>query len=176
MGAPAVLIRILVQTLPLSSIRHSPAIGESSLNLCNPTWLGEEPFPTTDPLVVYMTSRVPPVGVGPTTTRCSNSRLKSSGDNIRPPASSNSPRLLWALASDAHNNRGIPSGSLVGRPTSFSSRISAYSITSSRSTTSDEGSARPSNFAVFVLTTSSGFVCRSTGRSAGFAPFRILST
>src|SRR5215470_942832 len=38
------------------------------------------------------------------------------------------------------------------------------------------GIVSPICFAVFKLITSSNFVGRSTGRSAGLAPFRILST
>src|SRR5262245_62554804 len=38
------------------------------------------------------------------------------------------------------------------------------------------GTVNPICFAVFRLITSSNFVGCSTGRSAGFAPFRILST
>ena len=38
------------------------------------------------------------------------------------------------------------------------------------------GIGNPSAFAVFMLITSSNFVGCSTGRSAGFAPLRILST
>ena len=41
---------------------------------------------------------------------------------------------------------------------------------------SDNGIARPRPLAVFLLITSSKFVGCSTGRLAGFAPFRILST
>src|SRR5215510_6976310 len=49
-------------------------------------------------------------------------------------------------------------------------------ITSSARTRMDCGIVRPSAFAVFRLMTSSNLVGCSTGRSAGFAPFRILST
>src|SRR5439155_6456986 len=77
-------------------------------------------FPCTNPFDAYMTSRVPPVGVGPTKEHCTTSRLNSSGDNIRAPASSNSPRLLWAPASEVHNTRAMPRRSFIGRDTSFS--------------------------------------------------------
>jgi hypothetical protein len=50
-----------------------------------------------------------------------------------------------------------------------------YQITSAR-TCSDWGIVRPSALAVFELMTSSNLVGCSTGRSAGFAPLRILST
>jgi len=54
-------------------------------------------------------------------------------------------------------------------------RARAHSITRSARSKSDGGIVRPSAFAVFRLITSSNFVGRSTGRSAGFAPLRILS-
>ena len=50
-----------------------------------------------------------------------------------------------------------------------------YSITSAM-VISVGGISRPSAFAVVRLMTSSNFVGCSTGRSAGFAPRRILST
>jgi hypothetical protein len=40
----------------------------------------------------------------------------------------------------------------------------------------DGGIVRPSALAVFRLMTSSNLVGCSTGKSAGFAPFKILST
>jgi hypothetical protein len=49
-------------------------------------------------------------------------------------------------------------------------------ITSSARPSSDGGMVRPSALAVLRLMTSSNFVGCSTGRSAGLAPFRILST
>src|SRR5262245_15006941 len=51
-----------------------------------------------------------------------------------------------------------------------------HSITSSARATSDGGTVRLSALAVLRLMTSSNFVGCSTGRSAGLAPFRILST
>src|SRR5262249_49151060 len=51
-----------------------------------------------------------------------------------------------------------------------------HSITSSARASSVGGSSMPSAFAVVRLTTSSNLVGCSTGRSAGFAPRRILST
>jgi hypothetical protein len=51
-----------------------------------------------------------------------------------------------------------------------------YWITSSARRSSDGGIVIPSALAVLRLMTSSNFVGCSTGRSAGFAPFRILST
>src|SRR5438132_6333333 len=49
-------------------------------------------------------------------------------------------------------------------------------ITSSARSSSDCGTARPSAFAVLRLITSSNLVGCSIGKSAGFAPLRILST
>jgi hypothetical protein len=50
-----------------------------------------------------------------------------------------------------------------------------HSITSSARASSVGGTSRPSNFAVGRLMASSYFEACSTGRSAGFVPFRILS-
>ena len=51
-----------------------------------------------------------------------------------------------------------------------------YSITSSAMASSDAGISRSSALAVLRLMSSSNRAGCSTGRSAGFAPFRILST
>src|SRR5262249_32909581 len=51
-----------------------------------------------------------------------------------------------------------------------------HSITSSARASSWGGTSRPSAFAVLRLITSSNFVGCSTGKSAGLAPLRILST
>src|SRR5215217_4990126 len=56
------------------------------------------------------------------------------------------------------------------------SKNDRYSITWSARASSVEGTVRPSAFAVLRLIRSSNFVGCSTGRSAGFTPFRILST
>jgi hypothetical protein len=48
-----------------------------------------------------------------------------------------------------------------------------YSITSSARTSSDDGTSRPSAFAVLRLITSSNVAGCMTGRSAAFVPFRI---
>lgn len=50
-----------------------------------------------------------------------------------------------------------------------------YWMTSSARTSNDCGMVRPSAFDVFKLMTNSNLVGCSTGKSAGFAPFRILS-
>src|SRR5262245_24408615 len=51
-----------------------------------------------------------------------------------------------------------------------------YWMTSSARASSDGGMVRPSALAVLRLMTSSNLVGCSTGRSAGLAPLRILST
>src|SRR6185295_1737693 len=51
-----------------------------------------------------------------------------------------------------------------------------HSITSSARVSIAAGTVTPSTFAVWRLITNSNFVGCWTGRSAGFAPFRILST
>jgi hypothetical protein len=51
-----------------------------------------------------------------------------------------------------------------------------YSMIWSARPSTDCGIVSPSAFAVFMLITSSNLVGCSTGRSAGLAPFRILST
>src|SRR3981081_134800 len=51
-----------------------------------------------------------------------------------------------------------------------------HSITSSANKRNSRGITSPSSFAVFRLKTNSSFVGCSTGRSAGLAPLRILST
>jgi hypothetical protein len=56
------------------------------------------------------------------------------------------------------------------------SKLHPYSITSSARVSSVGGTMIPSAFAVFKLITSSNLVGCSTGRSAAFAPLRILST
>src|SRR5215475_4113098 len=54
--------------------------------------------------------------------------------------------------------------------------IVAYCMISSARFSRDGGIVRPSVLAVLALITSSNVVGCSTGRSAGLAPFRILST
>jgi hypothetical protein len=51
-----------------------------------------------------------------------------------------------------------------------------YSITSSAMESTPAGMVRPSALAVLRLINNSNLVGRSTGKSAGFAPFRIRST
>src|SRR5262249_4927342 len=54
--------------------------------------------------------------------------------------------------------------------------LGSHLITLSARNSTDWGIMRFSAFAVFRLITNSNFVGCSTGNSAGFAPFRILST
>ena len=54
--------------------------------------------------------------------------------------------------------------------------VAAHRITSSASMRRVGGMVRPSALAVFRLMANSNFIGRSTGRSAGLAPLRILST
>lgn len=51
-----------------------------------------------------------------------------------------------------------------------------HSIIWSARSSSEDGIVRPSAFAAVLLITNSNFVDCSTGRSAGLAPLRILST
>src|SRR4029450_3141779 len=60
--------------------------------------------------------------------------------------------------------------------TPHSLRLTLHRITLSARYSTDCGIVRLSAFAVLRLITNSNFVGCSTGRSAGFAPFKILST
>src|SRR5881397_1963949 len=60
--------------------------------------------------------------------------------------------------------------------TPFASRLTLHRITLSALANTFGGIVRPICFAVLRLTTNSNFVGCSTGRSAGLAPLRILST
>ena len=61
-------------------------------------------------------------------------------------------------------------------PRSSSANASPYLMTLSALTSTFCGMVRPIFFAAFKLITRSNFAACSTGRSAGFAPFKILST
>jgi len=64
-----------------------------------------------------------------------------------------------------------------GRPEEPTALVEhAYSMIRSARPSTDCGIVSPSALAVFILITSSNFVGCSIGRSAGFAPLRILST
>jgi len=71
---------------------------------------------------------------------------------------------------------GAPPFSSFSTQSANSGSRRTYSITSSARCWTDKGTSTPSAFAVFKLITSSNLVGCSTGRSAGFAPRRILST
>src|SRR5437867_11563140 len=81
--------------------------------------------------------------------------------------------LPRGLLGDHHLSLTSPSARVDPR---LSGRHIAYWITSSARCSSDWGMVSPSALAVLRLMTSSNFVGCSTGRSPGFAPFRILST
>jgi hypothetical protein len=66
--------------------------------------------------------------------------------------------------------------SLIVRCETQEEELHSHSITRSARTWIDCGIARPSALAVVVLITSSNRLGCCTGRSAGFAPRRILST
>ena len=73
---------------------------------------------------------------------------------------------------DEHRGAGYSAGDVV-RARRASTR---YSITWSARSSSVCGMVRPSALAVFMLMTNSNLVGCSTGRSPGFAPFRIFTT
>ena len=66
--------------------------------------------------------------------------------------------------------------SLVSRLSTLVTHPSSYLMTFSARMSTIGGIVKPSALAVFKLIISSNFVGCSTGRSAGLAPFRILST
>ena len=89
-----------------------------------------------------------------------------------------------AEASGVVGSLARPGGNLTGL-TFFNPELAAkqrdevaasHSITSSARSRMDVGTSSPSALAVLRLTIVSNFVARSTGRSLGFTPFRILST
>ena len=70
-----------------------------------------------------------------------------------------------------------PAVTFMSAASSAFARFNAlHSITSSARASIVGGMVRPSAFAVFRLITNSKIVGCSTGRSAGLAPFKILST
>ena len=74
-----------------------------------------------------------------------------------------------ARASEEHRHEWLVSAKSAHSPWCHSIALSARA-------SSDCGISMPSALAVFKLIASSKFVGCSTGRSAGFAPFRILAT
>ena len=87
-------------------------------------------------------------------------------------------RRLLAVGSTARLGCGDPVGYEWDTPCLAHPRApaSAYWITSSAWIRSVGGNVIPRALAVLRLSTSSNLVDCSTGRSAGLAPFRILST
>ena len=73
------------------------------------------------------------------------------------------------LKSDFYNK-------IVPKRTHAVQQFCRYSITSSAVESTPAGMVRPSALAVLRLINNSNLVGRSTGKSAGFAPFRIRST
>ena len=67
-------------------------------------------------------------------------------------------------------------GRKVPRPAVSRCSKRSYSITPSARTRKDSGTVSPSAFAVVTLTMRSNLLGCSTGRTAGFAPRKILST
>src|SRR5262249_32498017 len=58
----------------------------------------------------------------------------------------------------------------------FDKLAPSHSITSSAAMRIEGGTVSPSDLAVFTLTSSSNLVACTTGRSAGFSPFKIRPT
>ena len=82
--------------------------------------------------------------------------------------------VLWNPDTPSHRRCAhFPFGP---RGSTVSGRHSAYWITSSARPSTDGGIVSPSALAVLRLITSSNLEACSTGRSAGLAPLRILST
>ena len=87
---------------------------------------------------------------------------------VQPP-----PEGIWGIShhSGPRDEKGGPGARPGGQ-----SAARDYSMTSSTRERIKGGIVRPSAAAVFKLTTTSNLVGCWTGRSAGLAPFRILST
>jgi hypothetical protein len=82
--------------------------------------------------------------------------------------------VLEAKAWAAHRPMSAPEP--ICHKTTYAAARRCYSITSSARASSVTGISMPIVLAVFALITSSNFVGRSIGKSAGFAPLNILST
>ena len=89
-----------------------------------------------------------------------------------PRASHRAPPCIWTFLSSLGKREffSIPLG------TPGQEGATTYRITWSALMRTDWGMVRPSALAVFMLMTNSKRVGCSTGRSAGLAPLRILST
>jgi hypothetical protein len=83
--------------------------------------------------------------------------------------------VCFTSNSGRNARRREPSRRAISGP-SASQQILAYSITSSARKSIEVGSSTPIAFAVFKLTIISNFEACSTGRSAGFVPFKIFAT
>ena len=83
-------------------------------------------------------------------------------------------RLCPLVAKGSNHRRIIPHTGTRSKTQTHD--LPRYSMTSSARPRSDSGIVRPSAFAVLRLTISSNFIGCWTGKSAGLAPFRILST
>jgi hypothetical protein len=84
-------------------------------------------------------------------------------------------RVTVALPSEA-DMCSAPAGPLRAISGLMQRNQTAYWITSSARASSVGGTVSPNAFAVWRLTTRRNFTGRPIGKSAGFAPFRILST
>src|SRR5262245_61513490 len=123
----------------------------------------------------------------------SRRRRLNAGGEPRPMAGARHEWRLLGVGSTAmlgwRRSGGLPGGcppprhavTLVGLPDTPTTPprpypAPAYLMTSSACKRTDAGIVRPRALAVLRLMISSNFVGCSTGRSAGLAPFRILST
>ena len=98
------------------------------------------------------------------------------GGNRQTKPTATAPHLYSTLTSRPIYSRA--DAQKIKWPSEYASYLSRsdHWITASARSSSDCGILRPSAFAAFRLITSSNFVGCSTGRSAGLAPLRILST
>jgi hypothetical protein len=97
-------------------------------------------------------------------------------DGACPMPAQESSQARSAQSARSYDSRGSPANptaALRSWPRWSSTR---YSMTWSARSSNDCGIVSPSALAVFKLMTNSNLVGCSTGRSAGFAPLRILST
>jgi hypothetical protein len=87
-----------------------------------------------------------------------------------------SSKMITDLRSGATEHRSEIAGRRCRRAADETYELaSLHSITSLAKASNVGGIERPSAFAVFMLITSSNLVACSTGKSAGLAPFSILS-
>ena len=100
--------------------------------------------------------------------------IRASGRSVALPASGYDYNSDWTPLLTGLSPAGMAAS--LAAPATCVHRIWSYSITSSARASRVGGIVSPSALAVFRLMTSSNLVGCSTGRSAGFAPRRILST